>query len=403
VTFVKIVIAPDSFKGSLSAPEVCEWVARALLDTIPAADVVSVPMADGGEGTLEALVKATLGRTVPIRVPGPLREEVDSKYGVLGDGKTVVIELANIAGLPMVPEVQRDPFQTSTQGVGTALRMAMDAGYRDFIVGIGGSATNDGGMGFLHALGATFLDDTGRSVAPIGGELNRVRQVDMSGLDSRLRDCRIAVASDVENPLCGPRGASAVFGPQKGATPEQVRALDDGLHNFAGLVESHLHQSFQHQPGAGAAGGMGFALLATGASIQSGARLVADAALLSNHLTGADFVITGEGRTDEQTLYGKVPFVVAQLGRQCGVKSILLSGSLGHNLVRRPETYVAREQSDSTVKDTENEMFRLEEMFISLHSIVSRPMSVVEAMEDAKSLLYFCARNVAALLALAKI
>ncbi len=402
MTHVKIVIASDSFKGSLSAPEVCEWVACAFIDVLRDVDIVSVPMADGGEGTLEALVKATSGTTVPIRVPGPLLDIVDSEYGVLGDGKTVVIELASIAGLPMVPEKRRDPLQTSTQGVGTALRMAMDAGYRDFIVGIGGSATNDGGMGFLQSLGAKFLDADGQPVQPVGGELGRVRKVDLSGLDSRIESCKIAVASDVENPLCGPRGASAVFGPQKGAKPEQVQLLDDGLDNFAGLVESSLGKSFQHEPGAGAAGGMGFALLALGATIQSGARLVANAALLHSHLVDADYVITGEGRTDEQTLYGKVPFVVAQMGRQHGARPILLSGSLGHNLVWCPESYMTGQNSNLPVPVRSDVLSVFQELFVSLHSIVSRPMTVTEAMNDAKPLLYTAARNVASLLALTK-
>lgn len=382
VSMLKIVIAPDSFKGSLSAAEVCSIVKKAFTDILPSTtEVITVPMADGGEGTLEALVDATGGRKIPVRVPGPLLNPVDTFYGVLGDGKTAVIEMAQVAGLPMVPEDQRDPMHTSSFGVGEVLRLAMDEGYRHFIVGLGGSATNDGGLGLLQALGARFLDGAGDTVAPVGGALAEVVDVDLDHLDPRLQSCSISIASDVDNPLCGPRGASAVFGPQKGASAHQVKVLDAGMRVYADRLEQALGQSFQDNPGAGAAGGLGFALLAIGATIESGARLVANAAKLSHHVTGAHYVVTGEGRTDEQTLYGKVPYVVAQIARECGARPILLSASLDDAVL---------------YGDVRT---RLEEVFVSLHAIISRPMPTAEAIKNASALLYSGARNIAHLLA----
>lgn len=377
---VKIVIAPDSFKGSLSAPEVTTFIRRAFEDVAPDIEIIEVPMADGGEGSLAALVQATSGRTVEVTVHGPLMQPVQASYGILGDGKTVVIEMALAAGLTLAPVPHRNPLSTSTYGVGELFRAALDAGYRDFIVAVGGSATNDGGLGFLQALGAQFLDADGSNVRAVGGALSSIQQVNLDGLDSRLAECQIVTASDVDNPLCGSRGASFIFGPQKGATPDMVQFLDDGLRHYANLVETALGRSHKESAGAGAAGGLGFALLCINAQFASGARLVAQKVQLSEKLVGADFVITGEGKTDEGTLYGKVPFVVAQLARERNAKAILLSGSLG--------------EIDNDKKQ------HLDEVFLSMHSILPRPMTTEAAMNDAPTLLYDAARNIARLIAL---
>lgn len=377
---VKIVIAPDSFKGSLSAPEVTTFIRRAFEDVAPDIEIIEVPMADGGEGSLAALVQATSGRTVEVTVHGPLMQPVRASYGILGDGKTVVIEMALAAGLTLAPVPHRNPLSTSTYGVGELFRAALDAGYRDFIVAVGGSATNDGGLGFLQALGAQFLDADGSNVRAVGGALSSIQQVNLDGLDSRLAECQIVTASDVDNPLCGSRGASFIFGPQKGATPDMVQFLDEGLRHYANLVETALGRSHKESAGAGAAGGLGFALLCINAQFASGARLVAQKVQLSEKLVGADFVITGEGKTDEGTLYGKVPFVVAQLARERNAKAILLSGSLG--------------EIDNDKKQ------HLDEVFLSMHSILPRPMTTEAAMNDAPTLLYDAARNIARLIAL---
>ncbi|QQE79115.1 glycerate kinase [Alicyclobacillus sp. SO9] len=377
---MKVVIAPDSFKGSLTASQVANTIQRAFIAVMPDASVVTVPMADGGEGTLDALINATNGKKVACTAQGPLMHPVSTHFGVLGDGVTAVIEMAQVSGLTMVPKDQLNPEYTSTYGVGELVTRALDEGYRKFVIGVGGSATNDGGLGLLQALGGRFLDAQGRNVSPVAGSLFQIQHVDLSGLDSRLQESKISIASDVENPLCGSNGASAVFGPQKGATPHQVKTLDAALSHYAGLVEESLGKSLQDLPGAGAAGGIGFALMALGAVFASGGKLVAFTAGLDKQLEGADYVITGEGQTDSQTLFGKVPYVVAQLAQAQKVKPILLSGSLA---------------------ETAGESFhRLKETFVSIHSILSRPMTTAEAMADAESLLYTSAWNLAKLLAL---
>ena len=371
---MKIVIAPDSFKGSLSAKEAGTIILRALSSEMEGLEAAVVPMADGGEGTLEALVFATGGKTVEVEVQGPLLKRVRTCYGVLGDRQTAVIETANTAGLTMVHEEERNPLYTSSCGVGEAIRHALDAGYRRLIVGLGGSATNDGGMGMLQALGAVFEDSSGRPVAPVGGRLKLIDQVRLDSLDPRLSEVTLLAASDVTNPLCGEQGSSAVFGPQKGATAEQVQELDRGLDHYARLIEECLGRSLKDQPGAGAAGGLGFGLLVLGGRIQNGAQIVADASGLEEVIREADWVITGEGQTDFQTGYGKVPMYVAQLAQKHGAKPVLISGSLGEGV-------------DS-----------LYDPFVSLQSILCRPMSVQEAMREAEPLLYQAARDWARLL-----
>ena len=319
---MKIVVAPDSFKGSLSAKEVGITIQEAFEREIPGVKVAVVPMADGGEGTLEALVFATNGEKIAASATGPLGEPVQTCYGILGDGKTAVIEMAQVAGLPMVPEAKRNPLLTTTFGVGELIVAALEKGIRSFIIGLGGSATNDGGLGMLQALGASFLDEKGNQVKPVGASLQQISKVDFTNLRPELKACSFRIASDVQNPLCGENGASHVFGPQKGATPAQVQQLDEGLNHYARLVENQLNVKLQDTPGAGAAGGLGFGFLALGAEIISGAQVVAEATGLENHIAAADWVITGEGQSDFQTLYGKAPFFVATLAKRHGVGTI---------------------------------------------------------------------------------
>ncbi|SFI61446.1 glycerate kinase [Thermoflavimicrobium dichotomicum] len=373
---MRIVIAPDSYKGSLSAKEVGITVMKAFSSVMSDATISVVPMADGGEGTVDALVYATNGKIKPMKVLGPLLDPVDSYFGVLGDEQTAVVEVANIAGLTMVPKEKRNPLQTSTYGLGQMMQMILEQGYRRIIIGLGGSATNDGGLGMLQALGARFYNQEGEPVRPIGAELAEIKTVDFGSLDPRLKECELLVACDVTNPLCGEKGASYVFGMQKGATPKQVELLDQWLQQYAHLVETNVGKSFQHHPGAGAAGGLGFALLLLGARIQSGAQMVAQATGLEEKIRQADWVITGEGKTDFQTYYGKLPMYVASLAKKHGVKALLLSGSV-----------------DSGCD-------QLYEYFVSLHSIMRRPMPLEQAMDEVKELLFDSARNLARLIAL---
>lgn len=327
---MKFVVAPDSYKGSLSSVATGRTMARAITDEMPGATVIPVAMADGGEGTVEAIVSATGGSLVPVVATGPLGEEVEACWGVSGeDERTAVLETANIAGLAMVPESRRNPLHTTTRGLGELLASALDAGKRSFIIGLGGSATNDGGMGLLAALGVQFRDASGQPLTGFGRDLEAVRHADYSGLDPRLAECEIVAASDVRNPLCGPEGSSCIFGPQKGADDDLVRAMDAAMSRYAQVIEAHLGQSFQELPGSGAAGGLGFALRTIGASLVPGAQVVADAVRLDAKLAGADWVITGEGMSDAQTLYGKLPLYVAQAARRAGARCLLLSGSIG--------------------------------------------------------------------------
>ncbi len=327
---MRIVVAPDSFKGSLSALGVAEAMERGIRAVFPEAEVLKAPVADGGEGTVEALVGATGGRIEQRLVRGPLGEPVRARWGVLGDGATAVIEMAAASGLPLVPKERRDPRIATTFGTGELVEAALSAGLAKIIVGIGGSATNDGGAGMARALGARFLDAAGRDLPEGGAALARLARIDLSGLDPRLARVEILVACDVENPLTGPRGASATYGPQKGATPEMVRELDASLERYAAVAKAATGRDVASVPGAGAAGGLGAGLLFfTPARLRPGVDIVLEAIGLSTMLQGADLVITGEGRTDSQTAMGKAPVGVASAARRCGVPVVCIAGGLG--------------------------------------------------------------------------
>ncbi|MFC5449223.1 glycerate kinase [Paenibacillus aestuarii] len=371
---MRILVAPDSYKGCRTASQVAALMKKGIESGYPEAIVETVPLADGGEGTLDTLVDATGGKVMEVEVTGPNMARVASKYGVLGDQQTAVIEVAQAAGLTLVPQSARNPLQATTLGVGELLIAALDEGYRQFIIGLGGSATNDGGLGMLQALGGVFADENGQQVLSIALSLASIRSVDLTGVDPRIKESQITVACDVDNPLCGPRGASAVFGPQKGASLEQVEVLDASLHAYASLIEHHTGRSAQSIPGAGAAGGLGFAFLMLGAELVPGAKIMAEASGLERKLRVADWVITGEGRSDSQTMYGKLPVYVAQQAKELGVKAILISGGLGQGY---EDLYA---------------------YFVSCHSIVSGPMSLESAMEHAEVLLMRTSENVARLI-----
>ena len=327
---MKVVIAPDSYKGCLSALEVAKAMERGVLSVFPSTEVRKIPIADGGEGTVAALVTATNGQLRQTEVTDPLGNKIIAHWGVLGDGRTAVIEMAAASGLPLVPKERRDPRFTTTFGTGELIQAALTEGLPKIIIGIGGSATNDGGTGMARALGVRFLDAAGREVAAGGGSLAEICQIDTSALDHRLKNTEIVVACDVDNPLCGTRGASAVFGPQKGATPEMVQQLDAGLAKYASCARLATGRDVAEKAGAGAAGGLGAGLMFfTPAQLKPGVEIVLDAVGFSDIVRDADFVITGEGRTDFQTAFGKAPVGVAKVAKTHGVPVFCISGGLG--------------------------------------------------------------------------
>lgn len=326
---MKIVIAPDSYKESLSALDVATAIESGFREIFPTADYVKLPVADGGEGTVEAMVAATNGRIVNVNVIGPLGEHAEGFYGLSGDEKRAFIEMAAASGLEMVPPAKRDPLITTSWGTGELIRHALDAGVKHIIIGIGGSATNDGGAGMVQALGAKLLDDKGQQIGPGGAALENLVTIDTRELDKRLAGCRIEVACDVTNPLTGKDGASAIFGPQKGATPEMISRLDNALTHYAQLISRYLDQDVLNLAGGGAAGGMGAALYAfCGAELRQGIEIVTEALSLDKHVADADLVITGEGRIDSQTVHGKVPVGVAKVAKRYNVPVIGIAGSL---------------------------------------------------------------------------
>src|SRR5437588_340552 len=327
---MRIVIAPNAFKGSLSALEAAEAIAEGVQVAAPDIELVLLPIADGGDGTVEALVAATHGEHRSLRVRGPLGDPVDAAYGLIDQGSTTVIEMAKAAGLALVPTEQRDPRITTTYGVGELLQHAYDAGARHFIVGIGGSATNDGGAGMAQALGYHLLDDRGLELSPGGAALERLARIHVGGVHADWKKAQVDVACDVTNPLTGPEGASAVYGPQKGATAEMVAQLDRALHRLAEVIARDLQLEVEQVPGAGAAGGLGAGLVAfAGGRLRRGAEMVMEVLRLDDRLRGADLVLTGEGRLDRQTArFGKGPAEVARRARAAGIPVMAIAGAV---------------------------------------------------------------------------
>jgi len=327
---MKIVIAPDSFKGSLTAMEVSDAIEQGIREIFPEAKIVKIPMADGGDGTVQCLVNATGGKILREKVTGPLGDEVWASYGILGDKKTAVIEMAEASGLTLVPENRRNPLITTTYGTGQLIKFALDQGCRKMIIGIGGSATNDGGAGMVQALGAKLLDKDEEEIGFGGGELKKVFRINTEYLDSRLSETKVLIASDVSNPLCGPKGAARVYGPQKGATPEMIKKLDESLVYFAEIIKRDLNKDIKDIPGAGAAGGLGASLIAfLDAELRPGIEIMIEIVKLERAIKDADLVVTGEGKIDSQTIYGKAPIGVAKIAKKYNVPVIAVAAIIG--------------------------------------------------------------------------
>ncbi|UTJ48273.1 glycerate kinase [Atlantibacter subterranea] len=373
---MKIVIAPDSWKESLTALEVATAIEDGFRQIFPDAEMVKIPMADGGEGTVEAMVAATQGRIVNLRVTGPLGEPVDAFYGLSGDEQQAFIEMAAASGLESVPPARRDPRITTSWGTGELIRHALDAGVRHIIIGLGGSATNDGGAGMVQALGAQLLDQLGEPLGFGGDALSQLARIDISQLDKRLAECRIEAACDVTNPLTGEEGATAIFGPQKGATPEMIKQLDNALTHYGQIIERDLDKSVMTLKGGGAAGGMGVALYAfCGADLRQGIEIVTEALALDAAVRDADLVITGEGRIDSQSIHGKVPIGVARVAKRYAIPVIGIAGSLTADV--------------EVVYD-----HGLDAIF----SVIPRICTLDEALENAAENLRMNARNIAAVI-----
>lgn len=331
----KILVAPDSFKGSLTALEACEAIKTGIHLALPDAEVVEIPMADGGEGTVQSLVDATEGQIIELEVTGPLGEPVMAKYGLLGNGKTAVIEMAEASGLGYVTEKTKNPMVTTTYGTGQLIMACIDQGIQEIIIGLGGSATNDGGAGMAQALGYQLLNKNGQEIGYGGGALADLATIKVDQVDSRLKEIHFIIASDVNNPLVGPNGASAVFGPQKGADEDMVQELDQNLQHLADIIQKDLGKSIADTTGAGAAGGLGGGFLAfTEAEMHKGIEIVLAYTKLKEDAVGCDLCITGEGGIDFQTKFGKTPYGVAQAFKAVNPdkKVIAIAGNVGKGI-----------------------------------------------------------------------
>ncbi len=377
---MRILIAPDSYKNALSALEVAKSLKSGLQKVFQDAEFEILPMADGGEGTVEALIDATQGQMIKTEVCDPLMRPIESSFGITGDGITAVIEMASASGIQLITSEERNPWITTTYGTGELILAAMDKGCRDIILGIGGSATNDCGMGMAAALGVKFLDQAGNSVGPGGGMLAEVTRIDMSGLDERIRETKIMVACDVTNPLTGPSGASHVYGPQKGADPGMVKKLDSNLKKFSDLIIEQIGKDVEQIPGAGAAGGLGAGLIAfLDGGLVEGVPAIAAKTGLDEAVAKADIVITGEGGIDFQTQFGKTPYGVAQVAKKHGKPVIAVAGTIGEGV---DELY--SKGIDAVI------------------SILDSPMSLEEAIRQTPTLLEATGERIGRLLILGR-
>lgn len=330
---MKIVLAPDSFKESMTAKETCIAIEKGFKKVISNLECIHVPMADGGEGTTQSLVDATNGKFYTVEVMGPLGEKRDARFGILGDGKTAILEMAAASGLELVPKEKRDATITTTYGTGELIKAALSKNVETILIGIGGSATNDGGAGMVQALGGKLLDKEGKEIGFGGGELIKLERIDISNLDSRLKTTKIVVACDVQNPLTGPTGASHIFGKQKGATEEQRELLDKNLKHYAKIIRRDIGKDVENIPGAGAAGGLGAGLMAfLSAELKKGVDIVVEYSKLEEKLQGADLVITGEGSIDGQTRFGKTPYGVAKTAQKYNIPVIAFAGNVGKDI-----------------------------------------------------------------------
>jgi glycerate kinase len=368
---MKLIFAPDSFKGSLSALESCDILERVAARIFPGAETVSVPVADGGEGTVDALLRAMGGKKIETNVTGPLFERETAVWGLLSDS-TAVMEMAQASGLPYVPSYKKDPRNATSLGTGEMIADALKKGVRNILIGIGGSATNDGGLGILTALGAKFTDAAGKEVRPVGGEMKNVAKADFTGLMPELKETAITVICDVTNPLLGENGATFIYGPQKGATPEIRDELEAGMAHYAKVVSAAVGKDIANFPGAGAAGGLGAALGGVlGATLKSGIDAVLDAVDFDKKLEGVSLAVTGEGRIDGQSVcFGKVPVGVAKRCAAKGIPTVVLAGGIG---------------------DGAEGLFDLCESTIM--TTVSGPMPLEKAMADAPALYEYAAER----------
>ena len=369
---MKFVIAPDSFKGSLTALEVADSIEKGIKKIFEDSIIEKVPMADGGEGTVQSLVDSTGGKIINLKVKGPALKEVNAFYGILGDGKTAIIEMAAASGLPLLSAEEKNPAITTSYGTGELIKDSLDRGCRNIIIGLGGSATNDGGIGMLKALGIQFLDSNGEDIGFGGESLSKLCKIDLSSIDSRIRECNITAACDVTNPLCGPEGASYIFGPQKGADEEMIKMLDENLANYANIIKREFEIDIINASGAGAAGGMGAGLMAfLNAKLEKGIDIVINLTKLEERIKEADFVFTGEGMMDYQTAFGKTPYGVAKVAKKYNIPVIGISGGVGNGF--------------ETLYD---------KGFDSIFSIVDKPMSLKDAMKDGKKLIQSTAERI---------
>ncbi len=369
---MNVVIAPDSFKECLSAKEVAQNMALGVAEIMPEAEIVQIPISDGGEGVLEAMVNGSRGTFVSVKVKDPLLRDIEAQYGILDDQKTAVIELAKASGLDLLAEKEKNPLTTSTFGTGQLIKDALDKGCTKLIIGIGGSATNDGGTGMVSALGARFLNAKGEILKQGGGSLGELGRIDISDLDKRLADCEVLVACDVSNPLTGEKGASFVYGGQKGGSHEALQLLDKNLAHYAAILKKDLNIAIDTVPGSGAAGGTGAALMAfMGGKLTDGIGLVLDTLNMEEYLKKADVVITGEGKIDQQTLYGKTIAGIAKMAKRHQVPVIVITGKIGDAIGGIYENGVT-----------------------AVFSIVDQPMELEQAITDAPRLIQNCTKAV---------
>lgn len=369
---MKIVIAPDSFKGSLTALKVAEAIQKGIKNVDENIETIIVPMADGGEGTVQALIDASGGKIIELTVHDPLFREIKSFYGIMGDGQTAVIEMSAASGLPLLKPSERNPLKTTSYGIGELIKDALKRGCKKFIIGLGGSATNDGGCGMAQALGVKFFDKDDNELGMGGGELSKIKSIDFSELDNRIMKAEFLAACDVDNPLCGEKGASEVYGRQKGASDDDVITLDKGLAHFAQIVKQQLNLDVKDVPGAGAAGGLGAGVMIfLQAKLERGIEIITKTTRLAEKMQGADLVITGEGQIDFQTAFGKTLYGVAQITQGKNIPLIVLAGSLGDGY----KTLYGKG-------------------FDGIFSIIDKPMSLQDAIDNAALLLENAAENV---------
>ncbi|PEB50418.1 glycerate 2-kinase [Bacillus pseudomycoides] len=370
---MKVVIASDSYKESLRAIEVCKAIEMGFSEVFPEAKYVTAPIGDGGEGTVQSLVDATGGKVISLDVTGPLGEEVEAFYGISQDKRTAFIEMAAASGLHHIPIEKRNPLITTTRGTGELILHALDQGVQHIILGLGGSATNDGGAGMLSALGAKFLNENGEVMEPVGGNLHSIATFNLSELDSRFVHVKLEAACDVDNPLIGPKGASFVFAKQKGANVEMMKELEENLKHYAHILKEHFHVDVAEVPGAGAAGGVGAAVVAVlKGQLRKGIEIVLDYIGFDKHIEGADLVLTGEGRIDEQTAYGKAPVGVARRAKQHHIPVIAIGGSVLLNHIP-----IYKEGIDA------------------VFGVTASPMTLEEAYRSAEENIKMTARNIA--------